>query len=260
MITFEGLADQLLAIIVARENPELEDKKANLVIEGAENKRKLAEVEDQILDVLANSKDILSDSNGIEILSSASVISADVTKKQEKAKEIEKEIDEQREFYKPISARTSGLFFCIQALANIDPMYQYSRPFFINLFEGAIMVAPKDDDKDQRIENLNVEFTQSLYRNICRSLFEKDKLIFSFLLCTRLLVGLDPKEFNFLLTGGVALGEPSEAPPADWVSHKMWGEINRCADLPGFKGLLTHFKDKIDEYKSLYEHPDPSNF
>jgi dynein heavy chain, axonemal len=88
--------------------------------------------------VLAKSKDILADSNGIEILSKASATSIDVNKKQEKAKEVEKEIDEKREFYKPISQRTSGLFFCIQDLANIDPMYQYSLPFFVSLFEGAI--------------------------------------------------------------------------------------------------------------------------
>jgi hypothetical protein len=63
--------------------------------------------------VLAKSKDILADSNGIEILSKASITSVEINKKQEKAKEVEKEIDEKREFYKPISARTSGLFFCI---------------------------------------------------------------------------------------------------------------------------------------------------
>lgn len=122
------------------------------------------------------------------------------------------------------------------------------------------MTAPRDEDKEQRIENLNTEFTDSLYRNICRSLFEKDKLIFSFLLCARLLTEMDQKEFKFLLTGGVALGEPSEDPPATWINPKMWGEINRCADLPGFKGFLTHFKEEIEKYRALYEHPDPSEF
>lgn len=89
---------------------------------------------------------------------------------------------------------------------------------------------------------MNKEFTESLYRNICRSLFEKDKMIFSFLLCTRLLTDIDMKEFKFLLTGGVSLGEQLEECPADWVTPKMWGEINRCVELPGFKGFVTHFK------------------
>jgi hypothetical protein len=43
-------------------------KKEQLVIEGAQNKNKLQEIEDQILYTLQNSKDILGDAQGIEIL------------------------------------------------------------------------------------------------------------------------------------------------------------------------------------------------
>lgn len=46
MITYEGLADQLLGIVVAKENIELETKKEQLVIESARNKNKLEEIED----------------------------------------------------------------------------------------------------------------------------------------------------------------------------------------------------------------------
>ena len=49
MITFEGLSDQLLGIVVEKENPELQTKKEQLVIESAQNKNKLQEIEDKIL-------------------------------------------------------------------------------------------------------------------------------------------------------------------------------------------------------------------
>ena len=52
MITYEGLWDQLLGIVVAKENPELEDKKAQLVRDQAEIKRQLAHTEASILNVL----------------------------------------------------------------------------------------------------------------------------------------------------------------------------------------------------------------
>ena len=45
MITFEGLSDQLLGIVVEKENPELQTQKEQIVIESAKNKNKLEEVE-----------------------------------------------------------------------------------------------------------------------------------------------------------------------------------------------------------------------
>ena len=36
MITYEGLNDQLLGILVKKERPELEDEKERLIIEGAD--------------------------------------------------------------------------------------------------------------------------------------------------------------------------------------------------------------------------------
>lgn len=71
MITYEGLADQLLGIVVAKENIELETKKEQLVIESARNKNKLEEIEDQILKTLSSTTDILGDSKAIEIISNA---------------------------------------------------------------------------------------------------------------------------------------------------------------------------------------------
>ena len=52
MITPVGLDEQILGITVAKERPDLEEQKNNLIVEGAENKRQLKELEDKILEVL----------------------------------------------------------------------------------------------------------------------------------------------------------------------------------------------------------------
>ena len=74
LITPLGLEDQLLGLVAAREKPELEEKKNQLILEGASNQRQLKEIEDQILEVLSSSKgNILEDETAIQILSSSKV-------------------------------------------------------------------------------------------------------------------------------------------------------------------------------------------
>lgn len=56
MITPTGLEDQLLGIVTAKEKPVLEEKKNELIVEGARNRRQLKEIEDKILEVLSTSQ------------------------------------------------------------------------------------------------------------------------------------------------------------------------------------------------------------
>ena len=56
MITPQGLEDQLLGIVAATEKPLLEEKKNQLILESAENKRQLKQIEDKILEVLSSSQ------------------------------------------------------------------------------------------------------------------------------------------------------------------------------------------------------------
>ena len=83
MITPLGLQDQLLGIVAAKEKPELEEKKNQLIVESAANKKQLKEIEDKILEVLSSSEgNILEDETAIKVLSSSKVLSEEITAKQ----------------------------------------------------------------------------------------------------------------------------------------------------------------------------------
>ena len=127
MITPEGLQDQLLGILAAEEKPELEEMKNKLIVESANNKKQLKDIEDKILKVLTSSQgNILEDETAIQILSSSKVLSEEIAKKQKVSTETEKEIDETRNGYRPVAIHASIIFFCINELHNLDPMYQVS--------------------------------------------------------------------------------------------------------------------------------------
>jgi len=64
-------------------------------------------------------------------------------------------------------------FLFLVDLAAIDPMYQYSLIWYINLFKSSIDSTEKVDVLKDRLDDLHNFFTYSLYVNICRSLLEK---------------------------------------------------------------------------------------
>lgn len=124
-------------------------------------------------------------------------------------------------------------------------MYQYSLVYYIDLFTQSIVKSDPADDIQVRLQNLKNYFLLSLYKNICRSLFEKDKLLFSFLLSTRLMEfreKLDNEAFRFFMTGGLALSEHMPDPPkAEWLSSRSWGEITRLSSLHAFTNFHEYF-------------------
>ncbi|KAG5885748.1 hypothetical protein JTB14_033861 [Gonioctena quinquepunctata] len=224
--------------------------------------RALKEIEDKILEVLSTSQgNILEDETAVQILSSSKVLSNEITAKQAVAEVTEKQIDKARMEYTPIAVHSTILFFTIADLANIDPMYQYSLVWFINLFKSAIDNTDKVEDVTMRLEDLQKFFTYSLYVNICRSLFEKDKLLYSLLLTINLMKSrdeIDAAEWMFLLTGGVGLDNPN-VNPTDWLVSKSWDELCRLDELPAFKGIIQHFVKNASTWKEIFDSGEPQD-
>ena len=260
MIAVDGLQDQLFGLVVAKERPEVEEERQQLIVTSAANKKALKEIEVRILDTLTAAGSGNIHANAIRVLDEAKVVSNNITAKQVIADETSSKINELRQGYEPVAAHSAVLYFVVASLADIDPMYQYSLTWFVQLFLLAIKDSNKARDLTRRLRFLQDHFTYAMYVNVCRSLFEKHKLLFSFLLCANLMKSnklLLQGHFMFFLTGGVGLENPNPKPEVQWVSKRM---SCRASDLSSHRGLKKHIAANIGVWKALYDSKTPQTF
>ncbi|KAL0019092.1 hypothetical protein WJX77_000912 [Trebouxia sp. C0004] len=257
-VTPEGLEEQLLDTTVFQERPDLSEMKSNLMVNNARMKAELSLLEDTILQMLSASQgNILDDENLINTLAVSKATSNDIASKVEEAERTEQEIDAAREQYRSVAVRASLLFFCIADLAGIDPMYQYSLAWFDALFLRTVQATPDAESVEERSRALNEAFTYALFINVCRSLFEAHKLMFSFLLAIKILQNrkqIDPVEWRFLLSGvtpGATAALPNPAPR--WLTDKSWTLVLNLAALPAFQGLATGFAEQAGAFQAIFD-------
>eukprot|EP01012_Entosiphon_sulcatum_P008694 TRINITY_DN14772_c0_g1_i1.p1 TRINITY_DN14772_c0_g1~~TRINITY_DN14772_c0_g1_i1.p1 ORF type:complete len:4302 (+),score=681.03 TRINITY_DN14772_c0_g1_i1:35-12907(+) len=249
-ITPLGLQDQLLQKVVAFEEKEVEEKKQKYVQQSAINKSKLKAIEDEILKNLSTETNLLENEEVINTLDSSKIVADEISAKQVEIENAEAKSDKTRNKFLPVASRASALFFCITDLANIDPMYQWSLQWYIEIFSRSLRDSePAPDNRDVRIVKINTYFQYVLYRYVCRSLFAKDVLLFSFLMCAKLSEP-DSNEFRFLLTGGLQTETETPPSPAPWIPEKNWKSVCRMAEqLPqAFRALPTHMLERTHQW------------
>lgn len=98
-------------------------------------------------------------------------------------------------------------------MGRIDPMYQFALDAYIFLFTQSIDKSPKNALLSDRILALNEYHTYAVYRNTCRALFERHKLLFSFHMCVKILENqgkIIAPEYIFFLKGGVVLDRENQ--------------------------------------------------
>eukprot|EP00911_Craspedida_sp_UC1_P000920 UC1_evm1s700 len=251
----------MLGIVVKEERPDLEEAKNQLITQNAQMKAELAAIESQILKMLSESKGSpVDDVDLINALDLSKTKSTEINAKVAAAEETEKDIDEIRMKYVPVAVRSQILFFCVNDLSNVDPMYQYSLDWYRGLFLAGIAKSEKSEDVEQRLENINDYFTFLLYCNVCRSLFEKDKLLFSFLLCARILMNkdaIDMDEWRYLISGSSLVPPDKPNPQPDWLNDRAWTEIRLVSLLPAFKGFDEEFVEHAAGFKRIFDSAEP---
>ena len=260
-ITTLGLDEQLLTITVTRERPELEEERAQLIVQANDNRKQLRDIENKILEVLYSSQgNILEDENAIKILSSSKVLANEITEKQNLALESRKKIDENRAPYMQVAAYVGVLFFTISRLNAINHMYQYSLSWFINLFCNSIDLADKSEELDERLQNIQDHVTLALYQTVSRGLFDQDRPLFSFLLCINILqqqAQISDAEWSAFVDSELPADSAFNISSPNTSSHfdqRFYEKLKQLAkNCSIFKDVVQHIKENEEEWSNLCE-------
>ncbi|KAI8915474.1 dynein heavy chain and region D6 of dynein motor-domain-containing protein [Powellomyces hirtus] len=258
-----GLEDQLLGIVVRREKPELEEQKSRLVVNVAAAKKKLADLEDEILHLLSTAQgSLLDDEKLVLTLQSSKTTAEQVTQQLVVSEETEKRIDSARECYRPCAQRASILYFVLNDLATVDPMYQFSLDAYTELFDKSISKSKRAEDLLERIGNLNDYHTYAVFKNTCRGLFESHKLLFVFQMTIKIMAAagkLAKEEYDFLLRGGQVLDRDRQLPNpySEWVNESAWDDITELDAVPAFSGLVSSLEQSEREWKAWFLSSEP---
>ncbi|XP_061247082.1 dynein axonemal heavy chain 9 isoform X2 [Bos javanicus] len=257
-VTREGLEDQLLAAVVSMERPDLEQLKSELTKQQNGFKITLKTLEDNLLSRLSSaSGNFLGETALVENLEITKQTAAEVEKKVQEAKVTEVRINEAREHYRPAAARASLLYFIINDLGRIHPMYQFSLKAFSIVFQKAVEKAAPGENLKERVANLIDSITFSVCQYTTRGLFECDKLTYLAQLTFQILLmnqEVRAAELDFLLRSPAQTGVTS---PVEFLSHQAWGGIKALSSMEEFCNLDRDIEGSTKSWKKFVESECP---
>ena len=263
-VTPVGLEDQLLAKLILKEKNELEVQRLGLMEEVTNYKKKIKQLEDDLLFRLSNSQgNLLDDVELIEVLNNTKITAQEVNEKLANASETNAKITEACEEYRPVAHRATLIYFLIAEFASVNVMYQTSLKQFNELYELAIDNAEASQKPATRIKNIIDHMTYSVYLYIQRGLFERHKLTFALMMTNSILVSdkiLPPELVSVFLKGGGSLDIKSvKKKPKEWIPDKSWLDCVALSAYPTFANLLESMVTNDKQWQNWYDKEAPEN-
>eukprot|EP01116_Phalansterium_solitarium_P020979 TRINITY_DN6371_c0_g2_i1.p1 TRINITY_DN6371_c0_g2~~TRINITY_DN6371_c0_g2_i1.p1 ORF type:complete len:1126 (-),score=417.17 TRINITY_DN6371_c0_g2_i1:326-3703(-) len=285
-VTPASLEQHLMHTVVSTERRELERRKLELMQEIQEQKQQLKDIEDKILVLLYEAQGgLLEDETLAGVLAQSKRTSDEISDRINELELKEKQINQARVKYQPVAARATALYFCMADLQVLDPMYQFSLQWFIQLFTSAMLksrpsnYAADPEKQDQhwqtadaevarRVASLSLFFTEQFYWNVCRAMFQPHKLLFGLSIGLRIQEmssPIDPAELSMFVNADIpssgstlpSLATPAQTEPPGWLSHSSWRMLDTLSTLPPFLNLTEHVAKNPAAWKAVYDSPSP---
>ncbi|VEN39261.1 unnamed protein product [Callosobruchus maculatus] len=173
-VTHVGLTEQLLSAAVLQENPDLENRKKQLLREKEELQEKQYHLQNQLLENLVGCKgDILEDKNLLDSLNETKSSSEAIVVALKESTEVQDKLKLEYDIYKDICKSGSSLYFACNEFAKTNILYLLSVPTFTKLFLKALQTY-QDLHKTSALQEKHLLST--VYSYVSRGIFKYDRL------------------------------------------------------------------------------------
>ena len=260
MITKEGLEDQLLELTVSKERPDLEESRAKIVEQNHNNTIKMDEIENEILTTLQNVEgNILDNEDAINTLKRSNIISQSIKERQKVSAENEAENEDARKVYRGLAYHGMILFFCCQSMIKTNKIYEYSLTWYNKMYVRSIDTSEPSTFFEQRIENIEEQLNYIIYSNVCRGLYEKDKLIFSLILAVSILrkeKKINEKQLMYFISPFDIVEFKDDRSKVEWMNDSIWKKARSSEKLEGrFMALTERIIVNSNVWENFYMNP-----